>query len=110
MRIPARFCSLILLLPLLGSSQQETTVRSQSSVVLVPALVKDVQDHPIYGLTANDFVVEDDGVAQSVYLDDSAESDPVSLVVAIQTGRRAKREFSRIRGISGSTDGRPLSL
>ena len=96
----ARMCSLILLVPVLAAPQQQPTVRSQSSVVLVPALVKDAQDHLIYGLTANDFVIEDDGVPQNIYLDDSAESDPVSIVVAIQTGRRAQREFSRIRRIS----------
>ena len=33
-------------------------------------------------------------------LDEDAESDPLSIVVAVQTGRSASREFPRIRGLS----------
>jgi len=35
---------------------QEPTFRSQSNVVIVPALVRDVTGHAIYGLHAADFV------------------------------------------------------
>ncbi len=79
---------------------QEPTFRSQSNVVIVPALVRDVTGHPIYGLHATDFVIEDDGVEQPVQLDESADAEPLSLVVAIQTGRRAWREFARVQGLS----------
>ena len=79
---------------------QEPTFRSQSNVVIVPALVRDVTGHPIYGLHATDFVIEDDGVEQPVQLDESADAEPLSLIVAIQTGRRAWREFSRVQGLS----------
>ena len=79
---------------------QEPTFRSQSNVVIVPALVRDVTGHPIYGLHASDFVIEDDGVEQPVQLDESADAEPLSLIVAIQTGRRAWREFGRVQGLS----------
>ena len=79
---------------------QEPTFRSQSNVVIVPALVRDVTGHVIYGLRATDFVIEDDGVGQVVQLDDSAEAELLSVVVAIQTGRRAWREFGRVQGLS----------
>jgi len=54
----------------------------------------------IYGLHATDFVIEDDGVEQAAQLDESAEAEPVSLMLAIQTGRRAWREFGRVQGLS----------
>jgi len=79
---------------------QEPTFRSQSNVVIVPTLVRDVTGHVIYGLHAADFVIEDDGVGQAVQMDESAESEPLSLIVAIQTGRRASREFDRIKGLN----------
>jgi VWFA-related protein len=82
-----------------ASAQQAPNLRVQSNVVLVPTLVKDAEGHVVYGLTQNDFVIEDDGVEQAVYLDESAESEPASVVVAVQTGRRAWREYSRMRGI-----------
>jgi VWFA-related protein len=79
---------------------QETTFSTQSSVVIVPALVRDVQGNAVYGLTAKDFSIDDDGMEQAVSLDEAAEAEPVSVVVALQIGRRAEREFSRIRGLS----------
>jgi hypothetical protein len=77
---------------------QETTLRSRANLVLVPTLVKD-QDGLLYGLQAKDFIVEDDGVAQPVRLDDAPEGQPISLVLAIQTGRRASYEFPRMLGL-----------
>jgi VWFA-related protein len=79
---------------------QETTFHSQSNLVVVPALVRDATGHPVYGLRATDFVIEDDGVEQTVRLDEAAEAGPVSIMVAIQTGRRAWREFGRMEGLS----------
>jgi VWFA-related protein len=54
----------------------------------------------IYGLQADDFIIEDEGKAQSVRLDQSVESEPVSVVVVVQCGRRASREFSRMKGLA----------
>jgi len=82
---------------------QETTLRTQSNVVLVPALVKD-QDGIVYGLQAKDFIVEDDGVEQSVRLDETPDGQPISLVVAIQRGRRANYEFPRMQGLKSMLD------
>ena len=68
--------------------------------MLVPVLVKDGRGHAVYGLKAQDFIVVDDGIAQAVHLDEEAEAEPISLVIAIQNGREAYREFPRIRGLS----------
>jgi VWFA-related protein len=91
---------LFLLTLLTGSAlSQETILRSQSNVVVIPALVKSAQGEAVYGLEAKDFVVEDDGVEQAVHLDEAAEGQPVSMVIAIQRGRRADYEFPRMRGL-----------
>ncbi len=83
---------------------QETTLRSQTTVVLIPALVKDQQGGIVYGLAAKDFVVEDDGVEQPARLDEAPEGQPISLVVAIQRGRRAYAEFPRMQGLRSMLD------
>jgi len=93
------FCLLLFLAPK-PTFGQEPTFRSQSNIVIVPALVRDVTGHVIYGLSATDFVIEDEGVEQTVQLDESAEAEPLSLMVAVQTGRRAWREFGRMRGLN----------
>jgi VWFA-related protein len=83
---------------------QETTVRSQSNVVIVPALVKDAQGGIAYGLDLKNFIVEDDGVAQATRLDETPEGQPVSLLIAIQRGRRAYYEFPRMQGLNSMLD------
>jgi VWFA-related protein len=71
---------------------------------MVPALVKDQLGGIVYGLEAKDFIVEDDGQEQPVRLDEMPEGQPVSLVVAIQRGRRANYEFPRMQGLNSMLD------
>ncbi len=97
---------LFVVLTLLSRSalSQETTLRSQANVVLIPTLVKDQQGDIVYGLQAQDFIVEDDGAPQPVRLDETPEGQPISLVVAIQRGRRAYYEFPRMQGLNSMLD------
>ncbi len=81
-------------------AQDQPTFRAQSNVVLVPALVRNKAGDVVYGLQAKDFIIEDDGVAQAVRLDEAAESEAVSLVVAVQCGRRADFELPRMHGLA----------
>lgn len=90
---------LVLVLSATAAFPQQTTLRSQSTVVLLPTLVKDSEGAVIYGLNAKDFIVEDDGVEQAVHLDEAPEAQPLSLVLAIQKGRRASYEFPRMQGL-----------
>jgi len=58
----------------------------------------------VYGLQSKDFVIADDGVEQPIRLDEAPEGQPISLVMAIQTGRRAYHEFERILGLRSMID------
>ena len=91
--------STILVSLLAVASAQETTLRSRSNLVLTPTLVKDSGGGIVYGLQGSDFVVEDNGIEQQIRLDDTPEEQPISLVVAIQRGRRASYEFPRMQGL-----------
>jgi VWFA-related protein len=84
--------------------QQNPVFRGESQIVLVPALVHDSTGQTVYGLQAKDFVVEDDGVEQAIRLDERADTQPISIVVALQIGRRARREFSRIGRLGSMLD------
>src|SRR6266853_5076846 len=106
-RAELRRSSLYLLLPALlisCAASQETTLHTQSNVVLIPAQVKNQQGEIVYGLQAKDFIVEDDGVEQPVRLDEAPEGQPISLVVTIQRGRRAYAEFPRVQGLKSMLD------
>ena len=89
----------VILALVLTASAQEPTLRSRSNLVLVPTLVKDPQGTIVYGLRPGDFIVEDDGVEVPSRLDETPEGQPVSLVLAIQRGRRASYEFARMQGL-----------
>lgn len=82
-----------------AASAQETTLRTRSNLVLVPTLIKDPQGALVFGLEASDFVIEDNGVEQPLRMDEAPEGQPISLVVAIQRGRRASYEFPRMQGL-----------
>jgi Prolyl oligopeptidase family len=75
-------------------------IRSESSVVLVPTLVRTKAGEITYSLQAKDFVIEDNGVEQDVTLDESPEQEPVSLVVAIQVGHKASSQFKKRADLS----------
>ncbi|MGA7057500.1 MAG: VWA domain-containing protein, partial [Terriglobales bacterium] len=59
---------------------------ARSTVVLVPALVRNKAKELVFTLTANDFMLTDDGVEQKVTLEQDTDSEPLALVIAIQTG------------------------
>jgi VWFA-related protein len=100
----SRTVLLFIVFALLGSAFSQETLRSQSNVVLIPALVKDSQGGMVYGLQAKDFIIEDDGVEQPLRLDEAPEGQPISLVLAIQRGRRAYYEFPRMHGLTTMLD------
>ena len=95
---------MLLLLFGAASGQQEPSFSSQGNLVPVPTLVRDAAGNAVYGLRAQDFIVEDDGVEQAVHLDEPPEAEPISLVIAVQCGRRAKREFGRMGGLAAMLD------
>jgi VWFA-related protein len=84
-----------------ASSAQEQVIRTETTVVIAPTLVKSSKGKLVYGLRAEDFVIEDDKVPQTVQLDEGVDFAPVSVVVAIQCGGSAIFELERMRGLSG---------
>ena len=94
------------LLLLIGraAAQPEPSFSSRGNLVPVPTLVRDAAGNAVYGLRAQDFIIEDDGVEQAVHLDEAVETEPISLVIAVQCGRRAEREFGRMAGLAAMLD------
>lgn len=97
---------LVMLLLLFGGAlaQPEPGFTSQGNLVPVPTLVRDAAGNAVYGMQAQDFIIKDDGVEQAVHLDEAADPEPISLVIAVQCGRRAKREFGRMAGLAAMLD------
>jgi VWFA-related protein len=102
-RLSSRMLVLVLLFGVAGG-QETPTFRSQGNLVPVPTLVRDAAGNAVYGLKAENFLIEDDGVEQAVHLDEPPEAEPISLVIALQCGRRAQREFGRMAGLAAMLD------
>jgi hypothetical protein len=86
--------------------------RSESNVVLVPTLVRTKSGNIVHGLSAQDFILQDDGVEQRVQLDDSPEADAISVVLAVQRGRTAALQLEKYQTPSPGREGiskRPLT-
>lgn len=84
--------------------QQSYTLRAGTNVVLVPATVQTKSGEVIYGLKANQFVVEDNGVAQAVHLDETSDLQGLTLMVLVQCSRSAVAQFGNISGLGTMVD------
>jgi VWFA-related protein len=65
---------------------QTSSITVRSTLVIVPALVKTKSNELVYTLTADDFTLTDDGVPQAVHLDQDTGSQPLALVLCVETG------------------------
>ena len=69
---------------------------TQSSIVIVPALVRNKTGDLVFTLKADDFVLTDDGVPQKLTLEQDTGSEPLALVVVVEKGGAGAREFDNL--------------
>jgi VWFA-related protein len=79
------------------------TLHSTTTLVVVPALVETDSGKPVPNLQASDFVLTDNGVVQAVSIEE-AERQPVAVVVLVQTGGAAARQFQNYNGLATMVD------
>jgi VWFA-related protein len=90
--------ALALAVTLLAAQDAEKfTVRSD--LVFLPTRVQTKKGETVYGLRADQFVVEDNGVRQTVTIDEDPESSGLSLVVVVQCSRSAEDEMKKLKGL-----------
>jgi VWFA-related protein len=68
----------------------------QTSLVVVPALVRNKSGSLVFTLKADDFVLTDDGIPQKLTLEQDAGGEPLALVVVVETGGAGAREFDKL--------------
>jgi VWFA-related protein len=86
------------------SSSPTPTISSRSTLVVVPALVRDKANKLVFNLQASDFVLTDDGVPQKLTLEQDTDLEPLALVVDIEGGGAAASRIDRFSAISGLMD------
>lgn len=75
-----------------------------SDLVLLPTRVQDKKGKTLYGLTAGQFMVDDNGERQTVEVDEEPNPIGLSLVVVVQCSRSAPSEFIKIKGLGAMID------
>ena len=88
--------------PQLGAQVPSLSVGS--NLVLVPALVKTRSGEVVFSLTADDFVLTDNGVPQRLQLEVDTDSQPLALAVIVQTGGRGAGHLDDYRGLDAVLD------
>ena len=78
---------------------QQVTLRARTNLVLVPTLVESGAKEPVFNLSAKDFLVKDNGVEQKIHLNADTDHAPISIVVLVQVGGSAVREFQKYQGL-----------
>ena len=71
------------------------TISTRSTLVVVPALVRDKSGEPVFTLKAGDFTLTDDGVPQKLRLEEDTGGEPLALVILVEAGGDGVRELSR---------------
>jgi VWFA-related protein len=85
-------------------SDSTPILRRGANLVLVPTLIKTSSGEPVFGLTKNDFVLTDDGIEQNISLEEHIESQPLALVIVVQTGGAGGRHLDSYRRLGPLLD------
>jgi len=85
-------------------SPQVLALSARSNLVLVPVLVKTKAGEVVFSLTADDFILSDDGVAQPLQIELDTDSQPLALAVIVQTGGQGRFHLRDYRDLGAVLD------
>ncbi len=71
----------------------QTTLSVRATLVEVPVLVKTKKGQIVFELTADDFVLTDDGAPQQLRLETDTDAQPLALALVVQTGGAGARHL-----------------
>lgn len=82
----------------------QTTLTVRSNLVQVPALVTTKTGRVVFELTADDFVLTDNGAAQHLTLDQDTDSQPLALAIVVETGGGGARHLADYKQLDSILD------
>ena len=86
------------------TNPDQSTLTVSSTLVQVPVLVKNKAGRNVFELTADDFLLTDNGVRQHVTLDQDTDSQPLALAIVVETGGAGARHLADYRQLDSILD------
>ncbi len=86
--------------PPVASATQASTLTARSTLVLVPALVRNKARQLVFTLKADDFVLTDDGVPQKLTLEQDTGGEPLALAVVLEGGGAGASKLDKYRALT----------
>ena len=75
------------------------SITVRSSLVVIPALVRTKSGQLVYTLKAKDFILTDDGVEQSLHLEEETGDQPLAMVIVVETGGSGTGHLDQYRNL-----------
>jgi VWFA-related protein len=108
---PLLATALLLCLSLPAFAQQaaapqppEVKLTVRSNLVMVPVFVTGGDGNVIFGLNAEDFFLNDNGVPQQIQIEDDTDAQPLALAIVVETGGNGSRHLDDYRALGSIMD------
>ena len=88
--------------PTAQSPDVKLTVRS--NLVMVPVFVTGGDGNVVFGLSAEDFTLTDNGVPQDIRIEDDTDAQPLALAIVVETGGNGSRHLDDYRALGSILD------
>jgi VWFA-related protein len=82
--------------------QVKLTVRS--NLVMVPVFVTGGDGNVVFGLSAEDFFLKDNGAPQQIQIEDDTDAQPLALAIVVETGGNGSRHLDDYRALGSILD------
>lgn len=83
---------------------QVPSLTVRSNLVLVPVLVKTKAGEDVFSLTADDFILTDNNVPQSLRLETDMDLQPLAVVVIVETGGQGAAHLGDYKDLGAELD------
>jgi VWFA-related protein len=91
---------------LFGQTEPENyRFNARTDLVFLPTRIQKKNGDTIHGIRPDQFIVEDNGIRQTVHVEAAPESSSLSIVVLVQCSRTAPAVFQNVRGLATMIEG-----